>query len=85
VAPPNYDAYLKMYMEQVSFAKEELKRREKAPVHIPREKIDREFHGHNWVLLVDPRIGFNSRIIRFWINGFPPGEENNECRLWWRR
>jgi hypothetical protein len=26
------------------------------------------------VLLVDPRIGFNARIIRFWINGFPPGE-----------
>jgi len=80
VAGPSYDEYLKMYMEQVSFAKEELKRREEAPVHIPREKIDREFHGHNWVLLVDPRIGFNSRIIRFWINGFPPGEENNEWK-----
>jgi len=54
VAGPSYGEYLKMYMEQVTFAKDELKRREKAPVHIPREKIDREFHGHNWVLLVDP-------------------------------
>lgn len=58
--PPCYDEYLKMYMEMVQFAKEELKRREKSPVHIPKEKIDREFMGHNWVLLVDPRIGSES-------------------------
>lgn len=45
--PPRYDEYLKMYMEMVSFAKEDLKRREKSPVHIPKEKIDREFMGHN--------------------------------------
>lgn len=78
--PPGYDDYLRMYMEMVSFAKEELKRREKSPVHVPREKIDSEFAGHNWVLLVDPRIGFNARIIRFWINGFPPGEEENQWK-----
>ena len=77
---PRYDEYLRMYMEMVSFAKEELKRREKSPVHIPREKIDREFAGHNGVLLVAPRIGFNSRVIRFWINGFPPGEEENQWK-----
>lgn len=58
--PPRYDEYLKMYMEMVQSAKEELKRREKSPVHIPKEKIDREFMGHNWVLLVDPRIGSES-------------------------
>ena len=78
--PPGYDEYLRMYMEMVTFAKEELKRREKSPVHVPKEKIDREFMGHNWVLLVDPRIGFNARILRFWINGFPPGEENNQWK-----
>jgi gentisate 1,2-dioxygenase len=78
--PPRYDEYLKMYMEMVSFAKDELKRREKSPVLVPKEKIDTEFAGHNWVLLVDPRIGFNSRIIRFWINGFPPGEAENQWK-----
>jgi len=78
--PPNYEDYLKMYMEMVTFAKDELKRREKAPVHVPREKIDKEFAGRNWVLLVDPRIGFNARIIRFWINGFPPGAEENHWK-----
>jgi hypothetical protein len=36
-----------MYMEMVSFAKDELKRREEAPVHVPREKIDAEFAGRN--------------------------------------
>ena len=78
--PPGYDEYLRMYMEMVRFAKDEHKRREQSPVHIPKEKIDREFMGHNWVLLVDPRIGFNSRIIRFWINGFPPGEAENQWK-----
>lgn len=62
--PPRYDEYLKMYMEMVGFAKDELKRRTESPVYVPKEKIDEEFMGHNWVLLVEPRIGFNARIIR---------------------
>ncbi|HEV8344894.1 MAG TPA: cupin domain-containing protein [Candidatus Binatia bacterium] len=78
--PPGYDDYLRMYMEMVRFAKDELERRERSPVYVPKEKIEREFMGHNWVLLVDPRIGFNARIIRFWINGFPPGEAENQWK-----
>ena len=66
------------YMELVRAGQKELKIRQDSPVYVGSEKIEKEFTGRNTVLLIDSRIGFNNRILRFWINGFPPGEENNQ-------
>ena len=62
-------------MESVSFAKEEAKRRLQAPVQIKAEEIRAQHANHSHVYLVDPRLGFNHRTFRFWINRIPAGEE----------
>ena len=64
-----------MFMESVSFAKEEAKRRLQAPVQIKGEEIRAQHANHSHVYLVDPRLGFNHRTFRFWINRIPAGEE----------
>lgn len=64
-----------MFMESVTFAKEEAKRRSAAPVQIKAEEIRAQHAQHSHVYLVDPRIGFNQRTFRFWINRIPAGEE----------
>ena len=65
----------RMFMESVSFAKEEAKRRLQAPVQIKAEEIRAQHANHSHVYLVDPRLGFNHRTFRFWINRIPAGEE----------
>jgi gentisate 1,2-dioxygenase len=65
----------RMFMESVSFAKEEAKRRLQAPVQIKGEEIRAQHAKHSHVYLVDPRLGFNHRTFRFWINRIPAGEE----------
>jgi gentisate 1,2-dioxygenase len=65
----------RMFMESVSFAKEEAKRRLQAPVQIKAEEIRAQHARHSHVYLVDPRLGFNHRTFRFWINRIPAGEE----------
>ena len=62
-------------MESVSFAKEEVKRRLQAPVQIKAEEIRSQFQNNSHLYLVDPRLGFNHRTFRFWINRIPAGEE----------
>jgi len=64
-----------MAMESVRFAKEEAKRRLHAPVHVPNEEIQVQFKNNSHLYLVDPRLGFNHRTFRFWINRIPAGEE----------
>jgi gentisate 1,2-dioxygenase len=65
----------RMFMESVAFAKEEAKRRLQAPVQIKSDEIRTQHANHSHVYLVDPRLGFNHRTFRFWINRIPAGEE----------
>jgi gentisate 1,2-dioxygenase len=65
----------RMAMESVRFAKEEAKRRLEAPVQVKAEEIRAQFKNHSHLYLVDPRLGFNHRTFRFWINRIPAGEE----------
>jgi gentisate 1,2-dioxygenase len=64
-----------LYMQEIRFAKEELERRQKSPVLVKAEDIHSQFRGYHRVLIVDPRVGFNVRAVRFWINRIPPGGE----------
>jgi gentisate 1,2-dioxygenase len=66
------------YMELVRAGRKELEIRQDSPVYVSKQKIEKEFTGGNTVILIDPRLGFNNRILRFWINGVPPGEQNNQ-------
>lgn len=70
--PEDHD---RMVMESVSFAKEEAKRRLQAPVQIKAEEIRSQFRNNCHLYLVDPRLGFNHRTFRFWINRIPAGDE----------
>jgi quercetin dioxygenase-like cupin family protein len=70
--PEDHDS---MVMESVSFAKEEAKRRLQAPVQIKAKEIRSQFQNNSHLYLVDPRLGFNHRTFRFWINRIPAGEE----------
>ncbi len=78
--PERFDENAELAMQIVRFAKEENQRRQSSPVHIPKEKIDAQFNGHNFVLMVDPRIGFNANFLRLFMNGFPPGKENGQWK-----
>lgn len=62
-------------MESVRFAKEEAVRRRDAPVHVKGEEIRSQLRNHSHLYLVDPRLGFNHRTFRFWINRIPAAEE----------
>ena len=64
-----------LYMQEITFAKEELERRKKSPVLVKAEDIQAQFQGYHRVLIVDPRVGFNVKAFRFWINKLPPGGE----------
>ena len=44
-------------------------------MQIKGEEIRAQHANHSHVYLVDPRLGFNHRTFRFWINRIPAGEE----------
>ena len=69
------EQHLKMRMEHIRFGKEELERRRKSPVHIPAQHVAAQLKDHYHVYIVDPRLGFNQRTFRFWINYRALGEE----------
>jgi len=62
-------------MESIRFAKAEAERRLRAPVQIKAEEIATHFKDHSHLYLVDPRLGFNHRTFRLWINRIPAGVE----------
>jgi gentisate 1,2-dioxygenase len=73
------EANLELYMEQVRFGQSEQIRRNESPVHVRAEDhadLLRESNGA--VFLVDPRLGFNNRTHRFWINKLPAGGEEGQ-------
>ncbi len=67
--------HLRMRMEHIRFGKEELERRRKSPVLVKAEEIEAQLKEHFHVYIVDPRLGFNQRTFRFWINRRSVGEE----------
>ena len=76
MAQPKREDHLRMSMEHVLFGKEELERRKKTPVHVKSEEIWAEGREpYRTTFIIDPRIGWNNRAIRFWIRSLPPGDE----------
>lgn len=67
-------------MESVRFGLEEQARRKSSHVFVSGDDIAREFKEAGFVYIVDPRIGFNNRTHRLWINHLPPGGE--EGQVW---
>jgi gentisate 1,2-dioxygenase len=62
----------------VKFAQEEMERRKKSPVHVSGEqtKAYREAKGGLGIVhMIDPKLGFNVRSIRLWVNYAGLGEE----------
>lgn len=68
----------RLYMQQVTYAQEEEERRRRAPVHVKGEDIRAQHQLNDIVYIFDPRIGFNVRSCRFWINRFAPGAEEGK-------
>ncbi len=65
----------------VKFAKEEMERRRQAPVHVSGAEASayRESKGGLGIVhLIDPKLGFNVRSIRLWVNYAGIGEEGWE-------
>ena len=56
----------KLSMELVTFAKDEIERRPKAPVYVSGEEIDRHMKQYFHIMIYDPRIGSNQKSFRFW-------------------
>jgi gentisate 1,2-dioxygenase len=79
------DAHQELYMEQVRFGRSEQVRRRETPVHVPREHYEKTLReldgGFGPVYIVDPRLGFNNRTHRFWINQLAPGGEEGK-QVW---
>ncbi len=75
------EEHKQMGMQHILYAKEEIERRKKAPVQVKAEDIDRQFKEHHHVYIVDPRLGFNQRTFRFWINRLPPATEPRKKKL----
>lgn len=69
------EKHLQMRMEHIRFGKEELERRRKSPVHVKREDVEAQLKDHYHIYIIDPRLGFNQRTFRFWINYRSVGEE----------
>lgn len=60
------EEYEKLSMELVSFAKDEMERRKKAPVYVSAEEVARQMEIYHHILIFDPRIGSNQKSFRFW-------------------
>jgi len=81
----NNDAHQELYMEQVRFGQSEQARRKESPVYVQREYYEKLLQeldgGFGPVYIVDPRLGFNNRTHRFWINQLAPGGEEGK-QVW---
>ncbi len=81
----NTDAHQELYMEQVRFGQSEQVRRRETPVHVPKEHYMKSLAelngGFGPIYIVDPRLGFNNRTHRFWINQLAPGGEEGK-QVW---
>ncbi len=67
-------------MELVTFAKEELERRKKAPIYVPAEDIEDQLKDHNHILIFDPRTGSNQKSFRFWKDRASSKQRNEQWK-----
>lgn len=74
------EEHKKLGMELVTFAKEELERRKKAPVYVPAEDIETQLKDHNHILIFDPRIGSNQKSFRFWKDKASSKQRNEQWK-----
>lgn len=65
-----------LYIELVKFGQNEQVRRRESPVHVKR---DVQFGKPGLRYMVDPRIGFNNRTHRLWVNQLPPGGQEGQA------
>ena len=70
----------RLQMELVTFAKEELDRRKKAPIYVSAEDVESQFGNYYHVHIVDPRIGFNQKTFRFWKGRISAKRRNTEWK-----
>ncbi len=63
-----------------TYAKEEVARRQKSPIHVPAEDIEAQYAQRGKVYIIDPRIGFNQRSFRFWIGSHLPDNQTKKKR-----
>ena len=69
--------------EWVFYGREEVEKRKQALVQIKAEDIEARFKDNfRATMIVDPRMGFLNRMIRFWINKIPPGGEEGAQWKW---
>lgn len=66
-------------VEQTRFGIEEQQRRKKSPILVRGEDVAREHERVDSVYIVDPRLGFNNKTHRFWINHLPGGGEEGQA------
>jgi gentisate 1,2-dioxygenase len=66
--------------EHYRFAKEEMARRQKAPILVTAEEIESQYRERGRLYIVDPRIGFNHRTFRFWIGSILPTHQIKKPR-----
>ncbi len=63
-----------------TFAKEEVDRRKRSPIHVTAEEIETQYAARGKVYIIDPRIGFNQRSFRFWIGSHLPDSQIKKKR-----
>ncbi len=74
------EEYEKFGMQIITFAKEELERRKKAPIHISVEDLESELKEHYHILIFDPRRGSNQKSFRFWKSRVSAKQRNEEWK-----
>ncbi len=70
----------KLSMESITFAKEELERRKRAPIYIPAEDLENQLKEYFHILIFDPRIGSNQKSFRFWKARVSAKQRNDEWK-----
>jgi gentisate 1,2-dioxygenase len=69
--------------EWVFYGREESERRKKARIQMKAEDIESRFEGNpRATMIVESRLGFLNRMIRFWINKVPAGGEEGAHWKW---
>lgn len=69
------ESHSAMRMEHVRFAKEEQERRKQSPVLVKWEDTAKQLGEHRHIYMVDPRLGFNNRTHRLWVDRLAPHSE----------
>ena len=70
----------KLSMELVTFAKEELERRGRAPVYVSAEDVEGQLKEYHHILIFDPRIGSNQKSFRFWKDRISAKRRNEQWK-----